>query len=143
MRGGLCYGEDMNYRAFVLVVFSACLLVGGCATKPSGPRKVVTVESRKPIEVSDSSGRVSIVVKEPSTIVEIDGRRFVCRDYAGYIARINPGKGWIKVGRLDMSYDSQKIWIRGKKRWTTFDRLGSQSYFAKQDGSVGRSVFKD
>lgn len=135
----------MKYSGICCTVALALIFVGpACSSsKPSGAKKIVTVESREPLNINDGSGSISIRVKDTSTIIIIDKRRFVCRDYAGYIAQVNGNKGWIKIGRLDFNYDSEKIFIRGINRWQTFRREGDQSYFAAQDGTVGRSVFKD
>lgn len=137
---------DPSMKHLIMLCFMAILvsaLTCGCATAPSRPKKVVTIETREPILVKDVNGRVSVEVGTESTIVEIDERRFVCQDYRGYIGQLDSTRGWLKVGRLEFSYDEQMVTIRGKKTWTSFDRTGKQNYFAKQDGTVGRSVFKN
>ncbi len=140
------YAEGMRHPTISLLLpFLISCSVMACSSKTpySNPKKVVTVETKEPILVEDVNGRVGVRVEDRSTIVEIDDRRFICRGYQGYNGRVNSVKGWIRVGRLDISFDAEKIWIRGPKSWTTFPRSGKQSFFAKQDGSVGRSVFKD
>ncbi|MFT7616600.1 MAG: hypothetical protein ACI97A_000224 [Planctomycetota bacterium] len=140
----MCYAAAMKYpRLLSYLALSLLVVLSACASKPMAAKKIVTVESREPLNVNDGGGSISIRVKGKSTILMIDDRRFVCQDYSGYIGQVNGSKGWVHVGKLDFTYDPEKIFIRGRKRWQTFSRRGELSYFVAQDGTTGRSVFKD
>ena len=48
----------------LLVAVAAMFLVAGCATRKAPPRKIVTVESKEPVEVRDAAHRVAVRVTD-------------------------------------------------------------------------------
>ena len=132
------YGLVMRY--LLLVVMG---LLGACAAPPSGARKVVMVETRKPIHVGQGTTQVEVRVKKDATVVRIDRRVFVCRGYEGYTGQIKAGAGWIRVGKVEMRYDHRMIQVRGSRTWVSFDRQGRKTYEVAQDGKVAQSIFRE
>lgn len=132
----------MKTIRLLLVGLSA--LLGACTSSgPVRPAKIVTLKSAQALDLADVNGRIRIRVNDGDTLVDIDDRRFICRGADGYIGRLDTHAGWLKVGKLEFGYDLDKVWVRGPKSWSTFPREGEQNYVVSQDGSLGRSVYKN
>ena len=107
-------------------------------------RMRLAVETQKPVELKGPEGRVALRVDGDATIFELRGHRFRLDGYSGYIGDLGSAKGWLKVGKLTLSYTEAKLTIRASDSWSSVN-LNQEplNLYVYQDGRQSESVFRD
>lgn len=130
----------MIARLLVLVVLFAGL---ACSTPtPVTGTKRVSVESQRSLRVAGGTREIQVDVGQADTVFRFGEATIVCRDYQGYVGDFASDRGWARVGRLELSWDGNRLRVRSRQGWAVVPLDAETRLFAEQDGEMGRSIFR-
>lgn len=130
-------------RILVAAILIGMLAVSACTSPdPLTGTKRVNAESQRDLRVAGGSREIRVEVTERDTVLRFGDAVLVCRDYRGYVGDFAPDRGWARVGKLDITWDGDRLRVRSQRGWAVVPLDSDTNLFAEQDGEMGRSIYR-
>ncbi|HGY90320.1 MAG TPA: hypothetical protein ENK43_04005 [Planctomycetes bacterium] len=119
-----------------------CLVSAACVTlEPKTPSR--RPETKEAAAAARGSRRAAMRVQGQGTELDLDGMILRFPDHAGWSGLLEVDEGRLRVGRLRVVYDADTVRLFLPSGVATLPRRPGQRWSVRQDGTFGRSVFKD
>ena len=115
----------------------------GAPASPSEKVKDVMVETDRPVEVASLERTVRVTSVDGGVLIRLEHARIFCPGYDRFAGRVGTRSGWLRVGKLDFSWNDDNMQVRAPSRWTRLNLRPELNVVIDQDGTIGRSIFTD
>ncbi len=132
----------MSHRAPRLFLVLLCLGGPACVSlereSPTRGR-----ETKKSAEALRGDRRVAVHVRGALTELNLDGMILRFPDHGGWRGDLGVDEGRLGIGRLRVFWNVDAVKLFLPRGVATLPRRKGQRWSVRQDGTFGRSVFKD
>ncbi len=119
-----------------------CLVAPACVTldQDTPTRRP---ETKNSAEAARGAQRAAIRVRSAATELDLDGMILRFPDHGSWSGHLEVDEGRLRIGRLRVAYDARTVKLFLPTGVATLPRRPGQRWSVRQDGTFGRSVFKD